>query len=189
MTLFEFLTVAVCIVLGLGLVRLMDGLGGVLRSPSRYWIHLAVLLGLIACHLFYWWSLWSFHEYPDWNFFRFTYVIFGALLLYLAASALVPRDMDSVRSWKEHYFRVHRSLYLAIACYVVQQVLAPAVMRHRLSRTPLSLAGSMAVLQDSGGDCTIGLGAIQSSCCGHARIPDGCRQYTVYRIGLMVFSR
>jgi len=129
LTLFEFLTVAVSIVLGLGLVRLMDGLGGVLRSPSRYWIHLAVLLGLIACHLFYWWSLWSFHEYPDWNFFRFTYVIFGALLLYLAASALVPRDMDSVRSWKEHYFRVHRSLYLAIACYVVQQVLAPAVMR------------------------------------------------------------
>ena len=51
MPLFEFLTVAVSIVLGLGLVRLMDGLGGVLRSPSRYWIHLAVLLGLIACHL------------------------------------------------------------------------------------------------------------------------------------------
>ena len=109
------------IVLGLGLVRLVDGFGSVLRSTSRYWIHTAALFGLIACHLFYWWSLWSFHDFTDWNFFRFVYVILGTLLLYFAASAAVPRDTDSVRSWKEYYFRVNRALYLVIAVYVVQR--------------------------------------------------------------------
>lgn len=129
MTLFEFLMVAVSIVLALGLVRLVDGLGSALDAERRYWVHLAVVVYLIATHLLYWWSLWYYHEGVDWNFGFFAFVVLGALLLYFAASCQIPRDAAAIRSWKEHYFRIHRLFYLVASGFVVHVVVGLLLLR------------------------------------------------------------
>lgn len=131
MTLFEFLTVAVSIVLALGIVRLVEGLGDALNAGSRYWVHLILVVSLIVTHLFYWWSLWIFREGVTWNFGSFIFVILGALVLYSAATALIPRDSTAVRSWKEHYFRVHRRLFLVAAVFPAHGFLALVLLRGR----------------------------------------------------------
>lgn len=129
MTLFEYLTVAVSIVLALGLVRLVDGLGAVFDPARRYWIHLFIVFALISTHLYYWWSLWMFREGVRWNFGFFILVVLGALILSFGASAAVPRDLDAVRSWKEHYFLMHRRVYLALAAWVAHMLLMSFLLR------------------------------------------------------------
>ena len=121
MTQFEFLTVAISIVLALGLVRLVDGLSSAIDPARRYWLHLAALGYLILVHLFFWWSLWIFRKDVSWDFGRFAFVILGALILYFQASAVIPRNPEGIASWKEHYFRIHRRLFLAALAYLVQQ--------------------------------------------------------------------
>ena len=129
MTLFEYLTIAVSIVLALGLVRLVDGLGSAVNPATRYWVHLVAVTALTATHLFYWWSLWIFREGVTWNFGFFAFVVLGALLLYFAASALIPRDPTSVSSWKTYYFGVHRRFFLVATAFVVHTILALLIIR------------------------------------------------------------
>lgn len=136
MTLFEFLTVAVSIVVALGLVRLVDGLGSAIDSASRYWVHLVAVVFLTITLLFYWWSLWLFREGVSWNFGRFAFVVLGALILYAACSVLIPRDPSAVRSWKDHYFQVHRRFFLLCTAWVAHTFLT-VLFLHGL---PLPLA-------------------------------------------------
>ena len=50
MTLFEYLTVAVSIVLGLAAARLLDALPHILAKGRRYWVH-ATFAGLCLFNL------------------------------------------------------------------------------------------------------------------------------------------
>ncbi len=97
MTLFEYLTVAVSIVLSLAVVRIFGGFRSAINQKTRYWVHLVWLfLILYACALF-WWVLWGARD-ATWNFPLFLYVLIGPGLLYMQASALVPADPDNVTS-------------------------------------------------------------------------------------------
>ena len=52
MTLFEYLTVAVSIVLALGVVRLIEGLGPASEATRRYWVHFVYVVLFVLMHLF-----------------------------------------------------------------------------------------------------------------------------------------
>ena len=137
MTLFEYLTVAVSMVLALGLVRLVEGLGSAYDAATRYWVHLTLVVLLMVTQLFYWWSLWIFREGVTWNFGSFVFVILGALLLYFAATALIPRDPTAVRSWKGHYFSAHRRLFLVAAAIPVHMFLVLILLRDATPSMPI----------------------------------------------------
>ncbi len=71
MTLFEYVTVAVSLVLSLAVVRLLDGLRFAASRERGYPIHLLwVLTKLMNCALF-WWGLWEARETLSWNFASF----------------------------------------------------------------------------------------------------------------------
>jgi hypothetical protein len=57
MTLFEYVTVAVSIVLSFGVVRLLDGLRAAALPECRYWVHLAWIPTKLLNHALYWWGL------------------------------------------------------------------------------------------------------------------------------------
>jgi hypothetical protein len=131
LTLFEFLTIAVSIVLALGLVRLVDGLGIASNAATRYWVHLLAVGLMIVTHLYYWWSLWLFRDGVSWNFGYFVFIVLGALLLNFSASSLIPRETGTMDSWKSHYFGVHRRFFLVNAAWVTHQILALPVLRNQ----------------------------------------------------------
>jgi hypothetical protein len=131
-SLFEFLTVAVSIVLALGLVRLIHGLRLASGNSSRYWIHLGYVVMFIVNHLLFWWALWGFQTGVDWNFGRFLYVFIGPMLLYSLASTLIPDDASSVTCWRDYFYRIHRGLFLVWAGLVLHQALAPILIQNVL---------------------------------------------------------
>jgi hypothetical protein len=117
MTLFEYLSVAVSIVLSLALIRLIAGLRSVAESNARHWIPLTWIGTLIGLCLAHWWTSWSFRE-AQWTFPTFVLMISGPAILYFIATVLIPDDRASVGDWKEHFHGKRRQFYGALMAYM-----------------------------------------------------------------------
>ncbi len=101
------MTVAVSLVLSLGLVRLLEGSLSAFSPARIYPIHAVWMVLTFVSHFFYWWLLWNFRgETVAWNFARFFFVALPAVVLYLQATLLVSSLPHEVGSWREHYYSI-----------------------------------------------------------------------------------
>jgi hypothetical protein len=113
MTLFEYVTVAVSIVLSFGVVRLLDGLRAAALPQRRYWVHFLWIPTKLLNHALYWWGLWSLHEAVSWNFALFLWILLFPATLYLQSTALVTTSPTEVASWRDHFYGI-RTWFLSI---------------------------------------------------------------------------
>ena len=118
MTLFEYVTVAVSIILSFGLVRLLDGLRPAVSSSRVYWVHAFwVMIKLLNLVLF-WWALWNYREGVEWNLLFFAWILVPPALLYLQATALVTRAPNEVLDWRSHFYEIRRWFFAINALLV-----------------------------------------------------------------------
>jgi hypothetical protein len=97
MTLFEYVSVMVGIVLALGVSHLLDATSRILRERSLR--ELGPLFSVwfliqIGIHFEVWWALWSYKELAVWNYMSFLYVIIGPILLVINNGFLVPSRVE-----------------------------------------------------------------------------------------------
>jgi len=119
MSIFEFVLTGLTLVLALVVTRLLGGLRWVFDPQRRYWIHgLLVLLMLVLTSLI-WWGLWYARD-VQWTYLSFAYnLLIGPSILYFTTSLLVPDNPRRVRSWRDHYYRIHRPFFGAFATLVI----------------------------------------------------------------------
>ena len=113
MTLFEFLSVAVSIVMALSVGQLLTNLRDVYDPNRRYWVHALWVLHLLLTHVVVWWSLWAYRDVPTWNLASFGLFLLPPGLLFVCTSALLPNSSSSVTSWEEHFFNVRHWFFAA----------------------------------------------------------------------------
>ncbi len=118
-TLFEFITVAVSIVLSFGVVRLLEGSLSAFHRSKAYPVHCGWVLIKFLNHFVYWWSIWQFRENIDWNFLRFLIQALPAVILYLQATVLVTSTPQAVPSWREHYYSITPVFFALNILYMV----------------------------------------------------------------------
>lgn len=111
MTLFEYLSVAVSLVLALGLTHLLANLRAVVEPTRRYSVHALWVAWLLGQHAMIWWAFWDFHAKPSWTFFSFLYALLGPGLLYICSTVLVPRLTTDAIQWEDHFYRVRRGFF------------------------------------------------------------------------------
>ncbi len=114
MTIFEFLSVAVSIVLALTLGKLIAATPHVFSSRARDVIHAGFFLVTNFVVLAIWWFVWTLHDKASWNFLEFLIMMGSPVGLYLAAHLLVSDVPREVVSWREHFATVHRWYFAAI---------------------------------------------------------------------------
>ena len=102
---FEFFTVAISIVLALGIGRLLDGIAPALAANSRYWVHVGWIANKLMNHILWWWGMWAGRD-VEWNLAWFVWSLVGPAVLYLQASALVTSDPSHVTSWQARFFEI-----------------------------------------------------------------------------------
>jgi hypothetical protein len=104
---FNYLSVMVSIVLGLGLTQLFAGIGNMVqirRRVKRYWLHTSWVMLLIVLHVHMWWSFWGLRGVPSWTYATFVYVMVGPALLVIASHIIIPELVDSRIDVERHYF-------------------------------------------------------------------------------------
>ena len=119
MTLFEYLAVFLSIVLSFGVIRVLDGLPAAVRPGRVYSVHVTWLIVVLWLHVQYWWVFWSYSTGVSWTYPDFLLALASPLLLYSLAITLVPRDSDSVESWREHFYRVRPRFFYLFAAWIV----------------------------------------------------------------------
>lgn len=116
MTLFEYLAVAVSIVLSFGAVRLLDGLPYALSREHRYWPHTIWMINLLWLHIQFWWVFWSYSRVTSWSYAQFLLAVAGPGLLYSLANTGLSSSPSAVTSWEAHFYGIRQRFFLLFAC-------------------------------------------------------------------------
>lgn len=155
MTLFEYITVVVSMVLALTVVRGLDAIGRVYTSEYRYSIHVAWFSLKLFQPLLMWWSMWGLKGVTGWNFPAFVIVVAGPTFLYLQMATLVPRDLTMVSDWRGHFYKVRRRFFMTNIGLTLTGPLQLMATGNLASGWPLFIA--------AGGEIALSLIAMRSS--------------------------
>lgn len=116
MTPFEFLAMAISVIMGLAITNLVSGIGITIRqikSKNNYWVHSLWIYNILIYLSGVWWALFKWSAKEDWGFSNFLFLIIYATFIYLLTDFLVPRKMNSVINLKKH-FKDNRKMFFGI---------------------------------------------------------------------------
>ena len=124
MSIFEFISVMVSIVLGLSFAQLLLTVSRFARNSSRvkaYLPHTIWLANLVLWHFLMWWSFWDYRN-VEWNYGRFLVITLEPLLLFLTTSIAAPKKFDTeLIDNQENFFEVRHWFFLS---FIALQVLS-----------------------------------------------------------------
>lgn len=135
---FDYLSVMVSIVLGLGVAQLLATLGVIIRERDHikpYWLTVLWIGMLLLIHVQTWWAMFGMSDHQGWSFPAFFLMLLQPILLYLVSSLLTPnldRETDMIAAF-ERQSRVFFSLFGAI---LVVSILKDVVIDRQLPETP-----------------------------------------------------
>src|SRR5690349_8301075 len=119
MTPFEYVSVLISIVLGLGITQIVSGTADLIHHWERvkmYWPHLLwVVLGFFL-NIQEWWVLFELRDLPQWRLPTFFLTIIYPINLFVLARILFPTiPPEGIIDIKDFYFKNYRKFFLLIA--------------------------------------------------------------------------
>jgi hypothetical protein len=146
---FNYLSVMVSMIVGLGLTQLFAGIGNLVQvrhRVKRYALHTLWIALLIALHIHMWWSLWALRAVSDWNYGGFVYVLFGPAALVIASHIIIPELLAPRIDNERHYFDTSRLFFGTLAAAAVWAMLLEPVMGLRPLFTAFRIPQAVGVL-------------------------------------------
>jgi hypothetical protein len=101
---FEYLSVLVSIVLGLGITHILSGLSRSLHRRASIPfdpVHSVWAAGAFLVLVINWWVFFQAQEFQEWSFGLYLTVIIWTVLFYLLAVLLFPPDMEEGESYRD----------------------------------------------------------------------------------------
>ncbi len=121
MSMFEFVTVMVSMILALCLGHLLRSVSFLARTDREVRYYLPYLLWSLVMFLSvinHWWSLWDLRD-VDWNYGSFLYILIAPVLVTFGTGLLSPvQSTSGPIDLKEQYSRIRRPLSAALVGYV-----------------------------------------------------------------------
>lgn len=122
---FEYLSVLISIILGLGITQLLTGFGRWLEQRATLRVYgpsIAWAAFLLVVHVQTWWSMFGMRHWPTWNFLQFSVVLLQPSLLFLLAILAFPGP-GSLDDMRANFFRQQRWFFgLLMALLVTSMV-------------------------------------------------------------------
>ncbi len=115
---FEYLTVFVSIILGLGMTYVIMGVGKLLLLRKRfefYWIHILQIISTFLMLLSIWWVTYSWTGMRNLSFLNYLFLMCPPVVIVLASSLLFPAGRKKNNNLKEHYFSICRPYYILMS--------------------------------------------------------------------------
>ena len=134
MSTFEYLSVLLSIIIGVGITHQIMGLGRLISHSSGrriYWIHLVWTLNIILYFVDYWWWVFNLRLLVEWSFLPYLIVLLEPSLLCLAGAVLYPISMPPDLEFKTHFHTSRRAFFTvlfvtALSDLVLTTVVAPS---------------------------------------------------------------
>jgi hypothetical protein len=112
MTHFEYISVAVSIILGLGIIRILSNMSSILDAKKRYWLHVVWVFTVFWIIIQHWWAFWDFRN-VEWNIGYFASLIVSVSALYILVLLLTDKQ-DPEQDWQSYYYSRNRAFFLGL---------------------------------------------------------------------------
>jgi ACR3 family arsenite efflux pump ArsB len=108
MTPFEYVTVLISIILGLGITQIVTGLADLIHQWDRvkvYWPHLLWIFLIFFLHIQEWWATYELRGFTSWRLTSFFFVIIYPIILFILARLWFPFGLnEGTIDLKKFYF-------------------------------------------------------------------------------------
>lgn len=133
---FSYLSVLIGLILGLGITKLMEGIGHLVQLRQRivwYWPLNVWVAALLIFHLQAWWAMYELRHISDWTFTAFLIVLIQPVLLFLLSALALPDVSDIEQIDLRTSFIDHATFTFRIATLMVfSSLLKEYWLYHRL---------------------------------------------------------
>jgi len=110
MTQHEYVFVAISVILGLAITRLLNSVAGLIRAHKRVTFHWATALWGACVMLFIlqlWWVGWELRTVSEWTIIDFFVLVIGSIFVYGAAELALPTEDYDASDDSELVFLAH----------------------------------------------------------------------------------
>lgn len=126
MSTFEYISVLLSIVVGLGLARLLTGVGQALEARRRirfYWVQGLWVVNLVLLLVSFWWAtLFGHSDRETWFFPNFAVLLVYSIFLFLGSVLIIPSDLEKSSDLESHYFEVRPWFFGIMAMVPVAEI-------------------------------------------------------------------
>ena len=125
MTQHEYVFIAISVILGLAITRLLNSAAGLIRAHQRVTFHWATALWSAIIMLFIlqlWWVGWELRTVAEWTILDFFVLVIGSIFVYGAAELSLPTEDYDVSDDTELVFLAHSQSFgrlsaISMFCY------------------------------------------------------------------------
>ena len=121
---FNYLAVALSMIVALGLTTLLTSIGKDIHQPSklieRYWVHKLWVAIIAMLHVQLWWSFWAYHKIALWYYGPFLGYLAAPTFLFLVAYLIYPDiKPDKEENLNRHFYDYHHVTFGCLVGYLV----------------------------------------------------------------------
>ena len=114
MTVFEYISVGVSIVLALGIGKLLSAITDIFDRERRDWLHICWCSLIFIMLMMQWAAVWRLNVNDQWNLFQFFVLMLSPMLLYVGAHLLVSSHPETISKWREHLESASRPVLIVL---------------------------------------------------------------------------
>jgi hypothetical protein len=124
---FEYITILLSIILGMGITGLVSGVASIVTRWERvslYFPHTILVVLLFIIHVQEWWAIFEMRTYTEWRLPVFLFISLYPINLYILSRILFPlRWSMRNTNLKEFYLHQYKRIFLLLLMLVVLAVL------------------------------------------------------------------
>ena len=118
---FEYSTILVSIILGLGITQLLSAFSDLLYNYKKvtfYWPQTLWMVFILFLHIQDWFITYQLKDKPEWHFAELVFILLYPVSLFMAAKLLLPsNDKEQSRQMKYYYMSQFPVLFSVMAVH------------------------------------------------------------------------
>jgi len=124
MTSFEYISILLSIIIGLGITHLLIGVGRLINKPKTlkiYWIHIVWTFFIFHYMITFWWFEFAFSNLQEWTFQLYYFIILYAVLLFCLCIINMPFHFPE--NFRQYYYSRRKWFFSVILAYNIVDVI------------------------------------------------------------------
>ncbi|CAN5500224.1 hypothetical protein BH10BAC4_BH10BAC4_16160 [soil metagenome] len=133
MTPFEYVSVMISIILGLGITQIMTGVADLVHQWGKvklYWPHLLWIVLVFVLHIQEWWETYELRVFESWRLPTFLFFSLYPVNLFILARILFPFNPQEgdVVDLKQFYFKNYRKFFLSFMILIILSIISNIIV-------------------------------------------------------------
>ncbi|NJN42625.1 MAG: hypothetical protein HC811_10740 [Flammeovirgaceae bacterium] len=116
---FDYVTILISIILGLGIAQLVTGVADIIHQQERlrlYWPHILWIPIIFFLIIQEWWDIYGLREYDTWRLPVFLFISLYPIALFILTRLLFPLSLteNSHLDFKHFYYKNYRRFFIVV---------------------------------------------------------------------------